>query len=452
MPDAAVQAQIDAAIRNIYQAQEIVDGLPAFQVGPTCYRGLWVADGSFLLEAVTFLGRAAEAREGIRYLLGFQRPDGAFMLIDGHWKETGIALWAVTRHARLTGDRRWLEEHWPKVEKGFAFIQRMRAMASADPGAPNAGLVPDGFSDGGLGGKYPEYTNVYWTLAGLQAAAGAARWLEKEAQADAWQAEYDSLLATFRHAAERDARTDSRGNRFVPIRMRDDERVAPQKAQWAFLHAVFPGKVFEPGDPLVAGNMAMLEAAEREGLVFGTGWLSAGIWNYFGSFYGHAWLWLGRGRKAAETLYAFANHASPLLSWREEQAPAGEGNEVCGDMPHNWASAEVIRLVRHMLLLERGDELHVFEGLPREWARPGAVTRLDGVLTEHGPASLELTVSPGGGSARLRFDPPRRSRPAKVVLHLETWTGGAGTVELPAEGRTKRDIPLARGASARDGR
>ena len=41
-------------------------------------------------------------------------------------------------------------------------------------------------------------------------------------------------------------------------------------------------------DPLVAGNMAMLEATEREGMVFGTGWDAAGIWNYFASFYGHA--------------------------------------------------------------------------------------------------------------------------------------------------------------------
>ena len=30
--------------------------------------------------------------------------------------------------------------------------------------------MPIGFGDGGLGGKHREYTNVYWTLAGLHAA------------------------------------------------------------------------------------------------------------------------------------------------------------------------------------------------------------------------------------------------------------------------------------------
>jgi hypothetical protein len=76
VPDRGVQALLDSSIRNIYQAREIKKGLPAFQVGPTCYRGLWVVDGSFLMEAVAYLGRTAEARAGIEYLLSFQRDDG----------------------------------------------------------------------------------------------------------------------------------------------------------------------------------------------------------------------------------------------------------------------------------------------------------------------------------------------------------------------------------------
>jgi len=447
VPDAGVQALLDSSIRNIYQAREIKNGLPAFQVGPTCYRGLWVVDGSFLMEAVAYLGRTEDARDGIQYLLSFQRADGAFMLINGHWKETGIALWAVTRHARLTGDKDWLRGVWPKVERGFAFIRKMREMTLGDPKALNAGLIPDGFSDGGLGGIYPEYTNVYWTLAGMRSAVEAARWLRKDSQADDWRREYADFYATFRRAAERDMRSDSHGNSFLPIRMRDDENVAPPKAQWAFLHAVFPGKVFGTEDPLVRGNLAMLESAEREGLVFGTGWLSEGIWNYFGSFYGHAWLWIGRGQKAARTLYAFANHASPLLVWREEHMPLGKGEQVCGDMPHNWASAEFIRLVRHLLVLERGDELHLFEGLPANWTQPGMTIRLRDILTEFGPMSLELRVSDDGSTATLRLDAPTRSIPSRIVLHLDGWSGRTGTVELPTAGFVEKRIDLGPAAS-----
>jgi hypothetical protein len=440
IPDPGIQATLDSSIRNIYQAREIKDGLPSFQVGPTCYRGLWVVDGSFLLESVTFLNRADETRNGVRYLLSFQRPDGAIMLIDGHLKETGIALWAVARHARLTDDKRWLAEVWPQVEKGFDFILAMRKRASADPKAPNFGLLPEGFSDGGLGGVNPEYTNVYWTLIGMKAAADAARWLDKNDRAAAFQAHYDDFYAAFRRAAARDTRTDPRGNRYLPISMRPDmNKVSPQKAQWAFLHAVFPGKLFAADDPLVRGNMAMLGAVEAQGLVRDTGWVSNGVWNYFASFYAHGWLWLGDGQKAAKTLYAFANHASPLLVWREEQMPVGEGDANCGDMPHNWASAEFIRLVRHLLILERGDALHLFEGLPKAWLAPGKRLAVRDVLTEFGTISLQLDVAADGASAQLRVQPPRRNPPARIVLH---WAGKQETLELPTGGPIERRLPL----------
>jgi len=446
VPDEGVQALLDSAVRNIYQAREIKKGLPAFQVGPTCYRGLWVVDGSFLLEAVTFLGEVDDARAGVRYLLDFQRDDGAFMLIDGHWKETGIAMWAVARHARLTDDPTWLLKVWPQIERGFDYVRKMRAMTYEKPDAPNRGLIPVGFSDGGLGGKYPEYTNVYWTLVGMKAAVEAAEWLGRMQQAAEWRHEYDDFLATFRRAAERDMKTDAHGNRYLPIRMVDDENVAPQKAQWAFLHAVFPGKVFAPDDPLVRGNLAMLEANEREGLVFGTGWLSDGLWNYFGSFYGHAWLWAGRGQKAAGALYAFGNHASPLLAWREEQLPQGGGERICGDMPHNWASAEFLRLTRHLLVLKRGRELHLLEGLPPAWIVPGESVRVRDVLTEFGPISFELRTAADGSHALLDLVPPRRNPPREIVVHLTGWSGREGTVRMPVDGPSQREIPLAQPA------
>lgn len=445
VPDSGVQALLDAAVRNIYQAREIKKGLPAFQVGPTCYRGLWVVDGSFLMEAVAFLGRTDEARSGIRYLLGFQREDGAVMLINGHWKETGIALWAVTRHARLTGDRTWLREVWPNVQRAWDYIMRLREQASRDPAALNYRLLPEGFSDGGLGETLPEYTNIYWTLAGMKAAVEAARWLGRDEEARVWQADYEDFYATFRKAAERDMRTDPYGNRYLPISMKPETKVSPQKAQWAFLHAVFPGKVFPGGDPLVQGDLGMLRAAECEGLVRDTGWVTNGVWTYFGSFYAHAWLWQGDGIKAAQTLYAMANHASPLLCWREEQMPQGEGTAICGDMPHNWASAEFIRLVRHLLILERGDELHLAEGMPRAWVIPGKCVRATGVLTEFGTMGLEIKVSEDGGKAVVEVDPPRRNPPGRIVLHLESWTGDSGVVELPTDAHSRHEIPIHKG-------
>ncbi len=445
VPDPGIQALIDSSVRNIYQAREMKNGLPAFQVGPTCYRGLWIVDGAFLLEAATYIGCGDEARSGIQYNLSFQRPDGGFTLIPDYWKESGIILWTAARHARLTGDKQWLQEVWPKLERTFDFIIKLRNQASQDPKALEFGLVPPGFPDGGLAGKPAEYTNVYWTLAGMKAAVDAARWLDKTDQAARWQEEYDKMLAAFRKAAARDTRVDPHGNKYLPIVMDNAGNELPQRAQWAFCHAVFPGKVFGADDPLVRGNMEMLRATEREGMVYGTGWDAKGIWTYFASFYGHAWLWMGDGPKAVEVLYAFANHASPLLAWREEQSLVGDKYNKVGDMPHNWASAEFIRLVRHLLVLERDTELHIFEGLPRRWAMPGSVVRLKNIATEFGPLSLELVVAANGKTATLKLDGACRNPPERVVLHLGNWADPSNpkaSVDLPVAPTIERTITI----------
>jgi hypothetical protein len=273
---------------------------------------------------------------------------------------------------------------------------------------------------------------VYWTLAGLKAAIETARELNHPAAAG-WQTEYDDYWQTFDRARRRDQLTDAAGNTYVPVTMQGEQPQLPQRGAWAFLQSIYPGGVFAADDPLMRGTLAMLDANQREGLIYGTGWIEDGIWNYAASFYAHAHLWLGHGRKAAATLYAFGNHASPLLAWREEQSPVGERPHYVGDMPHNWASAEFIRLVRHLLVLERERELHLLEGLPRAWTQPGCVTELTAVPTSFGEISLKLAVAADGRSAALTIAPPRRETVDKLVVHLEHFEPAALAVTVAGQ-------------------
>jgi hypothetical protein len=195
----------------------------------------------------------------------------------------------------------------------------------------------------------------------------------------------------------------------------------PQRGAWAFLHSIYPGRIFAPEDALMRGTLAMLDANEREGLIYGTGWDAAGLWTYAGSFYAHAHLWLGRSEKAVTTFYAFANHACPLLCWREEQNPRDEPERYVGDMPHNWASAEFIRLIRHMLILERGDQLHLLEGMPHAWSRPGNTIRLEDIPTSFGSVAVSVHVAEDGQSGWIWIRPPTREPMEKLALHLEQF-------------------------------
>jgi hypothetical protein len=414
VPDPEVQGLLDSCIRNIYQARELRNGQPAFQVGPTCYRGTWAADGPFILESITYLGRGKETRAGLQVQVDKDEGPGGVQFS----KKSGLRLWMIWRHAQLTGDWEWLESMWPKVEQNVNQIISYRRMTLDDPGQANYGLMPPGFGDGGLGGIHREYTNVYWTLAGLHAAIEMAEKLNRKTLSK-WQAEYRDYWQVFDKARNRDKLTDSFGNVYVPVTMKGEQRQLPQRGAWAFLQSIFPGRIFEPDDKLMLGTLSMLDSNQQEGLIYGTGWLPDGIWNYAASFYGHAHIWLDHAKKAAATLYAFGNHACPLLCWREEQNPQGQKEHQVGDMPHNWASAEFIRMVRHLLILERGDELHLLHGLPHVWTRPGNKTKMLEIPTSFGPLSLMLEMDGKGDSVAIEITPPRRDPPEKIKVHLE---------------------------------
>ncbi|MEK7358379.1 MAG: hypothetical protein AAB250_18175, partial [Bdellovibrionota bacterium] len=429
VPDAGIQDLLDSSVRNIFQARDIKAGKAEFRVGPTMYRDIWLVDGSFLLEVAVELGVVDEARAAIEKILEYQLPSGQVIVLQTNfYKETGIMMWILQRHAQLTEDKVWLEARWKHVQDGVKWIKEMRKIASKDPNAPYAGLIPPGHADGGIGGPKQsdaEYTNVYWSLNGMKAAIEAAKWLGRTSEASEWQTEYDDFLTTFQRAAARDMKTDAYGNRYLPILMNPGPNDLGQKAQWAFCQAIFPGKVLAANDPIATGTLAMLDAVNSEGLVLSTGWMTGGIWTYFGLFYAHAHLWMGGDqhiKKAQDILYAFANHASPLLAWREEQKPVGQGLEMVGDMPHNWASGEFIRLVRHMIALERGDRLVLFEGIPAKWLVAGGEIQLRDIATEFGHLTVSARVSSDGRTVDIEMKELGQGiQPGEPVVNLAVF-------------------------------
>jgi len=114
-------------------------------------------------------------------------------------------------------------------------------------------------------------------------------------------------------------------------------------------------------------------------------------------------------------------------------------------MPHNWASAEFIRLARNLLILERGSDLHLLEGLPPTWLSPGAETRLEGIYTDFGPASLSVRVSADGRSATVSIRPPAARPARRIVVHLGPWAGAGEPTRRDVEGVTEIVIPLKAG-------
>ena len=120
-----------ACARNIQQARETKDGRLVFQVGPTVYRGLWIVDGNFLLEAARYFGYDKEADDGLLAEWAKQLPSGQVVAGGGgeHWKDTAIAMFTLVRQCELKQDWRFFKELEPNVLRAIQFLVQQRDSA-----------------------------------------------------------------------------------------------------------------------------------------------------------------------------------------------------------------------------------------------------------------------------------------------------------------------------------
>jgi hypothetical protein len=419
---------LTACARNIQQAREVKNGQLVFQVGPTIYRGLWIVDGNFLLEAARYLGYDQAADEGLRSEWSKQVDSGQIIAGSGgeHWKDTAIAMFTLVRQCELKQDWTFFRDLEPNLVRALDFLINLRdpAMKSQSTNG-HYGLLAPGFADGGIGGVHSEFTNTVWTLAALRAVADAAAQLKMSSLAKAGKFSRE-LYAAFQQMATKEMVRHPAGFEYLPMLAHDDPSVSdpdpwsrprPQTAQWALSHAIYPGEVFDKNDPIVRGHIALLQWCTQEDVPAETGWLwHDSLWTYNASFAAHVYLWAGLRDWAHRTFTGFLNHASPLYCWREEQplqhALVGQD---WGDMPHNWASAECVRYLRHMLALEDGKSLRLLNGVTTAELTPAVPYILRNSPTRFGRIDLEFEPA-GARGWRLRFDRSEGPSPSSVSL------------------------------------
>ena len=419
---------LTACARNIQQAREVKNGQLVFQVGPTIYRGLWIVDGNFLLEAARYLGYDQAADEGLRSEWFKQVDSGQIIAGSGgeHWKDTAIAMFTLVRQCELKQDWTFFRDLEPNLVRALDFLINLRdpAMKSQSTNG-HYGLLAPGFADGGIGGVHSEFTNTVWTLAALRAVADAAAQLKMSSLAKAGKFSRE-LYAAFQQMATKEMVRHPAGFEYLPMLAHDDPSVSdpdpwsrprPQTAQWALSHAIYPGEVFDKNDPIVRGHIALLQWCTQEDVPAETGWLwHDSLWTYNASFAAHVYLWAGLRDWAHRTFTGFLNHASPLYCWREEQplqhALVGQD---WGDMPHNWASAECVRYLRHMLALEDGKSLRLLNGVTTAELTPAVPYILRNSPTRFGRIDLEFEPA-GTRGWRLRFDRSEGPSPSSVSL------------------------------------
>jgi hypothetical protein len=363
---------------------------PRIQPGPRCYRRSWIRDGTLTGTALTEMGFADEARAFLRWYAPYQLEDGRVpCAVDRHGIDPvaehdshGQLIWGVVEVFRLTGDRAFLLELWPRVLRAVDAIAALRAQRTGDQfrGQACFGLLPESISHEGYSSRpVHAYWDDFFAVRGLGDAAYAATVIG--------DAEASQRIGALRDAMRSDLHASivrtiaDHGIDFLPgsVELGDFDPTSTAIA-------LDPG-----GEGPRLPPAALARTFERYWDEFECrrrGESTAEAYTAYEVRNAPALVLLGQRQRAVELLQWLIDdqrppawHQWPEVSTRDPRAP-----RFLGDLPHGWIASSFVRTVRRMLAYERADDgaLVLAAGVPAAWVREPPGVRVRALPTHAG--------------------------------------------------------------------
>jgi hypothetical protein len=454
--------------------------------GPTIYDEFWIRDSSVEAIAGALVGDQNLAQRQ----LGFWHPSvfnfggfadgvslrgffgGTHEKNDHEWDSNGQALWAFGRFDRVMGGAANFGRglFTPYVLDGARWIRDNRSPF---------GLLPSGWSAEHIGDKdKPHYWDDFWGMAGLWEAARLAERIGAGEADEIWRA-YDSL---------RDATANS-------IRWVLDQH--RQRGLWETFIPTGPGDVgrldstiigalcyFHPcrlydgaklGGDIDSALRATLETIW--GHFMDGGFRHDSAWNCYGPYLtlqlAHAFLLLGDVERMDQCLQWLVGNAAYATVSRDNsptpwQVVLGAWNEqhcypiakdfrempnrpwYMGDIPHGWACAEFMTLIRDILFFEANEDadaqLYIAPGVMAHWLRDGEMIGVANAPTIFGTNfGYRLTHRANAGRVTIHIN----QAPPPHVRFIYACHFGSSVQSATADGNPVqffgRDVQLPRG-------
>ncbi|MEU6373000.1 hypothetical protein [Streptomyces sp. NPDC046909] len=414
--------------------------------GPTVYDSFWIRDSSVEATACSLVGDSAlaERQLGTHYPLKFNRGTGRIGECaeygfyggphekeDREWDSNGQALWAIGRFDRTSGRRAAFgaKLYVPYVLDAARWIRDNR---------DGLGLLHSGWSAEHLGDRnQPHYWDDFWGLAGLYEAARLAERIGAPEVAELWGAFDDLKRATgdsIRWVLDQQ-RARGAWETYIPTGPGDVGRLdSTMIGTAAYFHPLRLHMGSKLGDDIDRAARFTLDTMYAH-FVTG-GYRHDAAWNAYGPYLtmqlAHAYLLAGDPGRMDELLgWIFgagfphtAGRAVALGAWNEQHAypVASDFAEVpfsrwyMGDIPHGWAAAEYLLLIRDILFFEadedRDPHLYIAPGVRPHWV-PGDERSEMGVPPAEGWGRVTVDAAPTLFGApfgyRLAHDPGART-------------------------------------------
>ncbi len=376
--------------------------------GEGFYDVFYIRDGAYQVMEFEEAGLLEEAKRALDTYLSHQRPDGRFESQPGQFDANGQAVWVLWQYYKVTGDGKWLAEVYPRMQKAVNWTIEARRKTQTDPAF--SGLLPAALADGEYlwEGKNHIVGYDFWNLRAVLCTADAARILGKNKESK----ELGRLAASYQKAIDKAWKRTSLA--FFPPSWEKDG------THWGNTEILWPTPILKTSDRRIAELSRHVRkdymGGYIEGIIrWGTPELKPAIHPYMGVYTTMNDLRRGLDEQVVEDFYWYllhsaASHAFPEGIYYQERTAWGE------TIPHATGASNYALLLRHMLVDERDDELHLLPAVPDWWLGEGKEIRVEHAPTHFG--LMNLVVRGTASGVQVAFDGPQRDRPKKIILHL----------------------------------
>jgi hypothetical protein len=372
--------------------------------GPTIYDDFWIRDSAIEGVAVAMAGdlNLAATQFGTHYPNKFNLDSewigpvntygffgGDHEKNDHEWDSNGEALWAIGRFDRINHPTNGfgLGMYYPYLLEGARWLRDNRSQY---------GLLHSGWSAEHIGDKNkPHYWDDFWAIAGLYETARLAERIDAREIAEIWNIYNDLRGATInsiRWVLGEQARL-GRWETFIPTGPGDVNRLdSTMIGLLAYFH---PCRLYmgnKLGDDIDYAARMSLETIWSHFVDQG-GFRHDSAWNCYGPYLtlqlAHAFVLIGDKRRMDICLNwavgnaAYCRIARPPSSEHWEVVQGAWNEQHCypvakdfaefpsrswymGDIPHGWAAAEFLTLLRDILFFEADED-----GQPHIYIAPG---------------------------------------------------------------------------------
>ena len=380
--------------------------------GPLSERAFWLRDAAYVTNALDEAGYATQVKQTLRLIASTQFPSGRYppiidtqgqpqLPVKTEWDTQGEVIFALVNYAQQNHDLAFLHDVYPGIWRAARFQQAQLAATRVPAlrGTPFFGILPAGESAEDLySANWHHYWDDFWALAGFDNAIQAAQMLGFGHDVPAWTQDRNALQQAVLNGVQALAKPGQPP--FIPNGPEDATTTAMARSATP---AVWPAEALDPNSQLVQSSFQLYY--DRDIKPYGGAYLHYNYhyWPYADVSLAHAFYRLGRMDQTTQILSWVLSHqtAPNLYAWAEIVRP-DNFSFALGDMPHSWMAAEMVLLIRDMLVREDGQAIAIGP-MPENWLPPGGAVSVQDFPTALGAQSYHLTRSADGATLQLTF-------------------------------------------------